>query len=68
MCGKYGPYIEFPGGQPYRPEIDGPKETERIDGEIPGQVSPVDGRYDRRVGNVTAGPRDSSSSGSPDAI
>ncbi len=27
MCGKYGPYIEFPGGEPYRPGIDGPDEA-----------------------------------------
>ena len=75
MCGKHGSYIEFPGGKPYRPGIDGPAEingaeTHELTTEIPNHSSPVDGHYDRVCQGVTAGPRDISSpgGGGPDAI
>ena len=68
MCGKYGPYIEFPGGKPYRPGIDGPEESDATVRTVPRHGSPSDGRYDRTVDRVTSGPRDVNSSDSPDAI
>ena len=74
MCGKYGPYIEFPGGKPYRPGVDGPDEIGTTEvsvapvTETPRHGIPSDGRYDRTYGGVTAGPRDITSSDSPDAI
>ena len=73
MCGKYGPYIEFPGEKPYRPGIDGPDEIGTTEVPVPTTETPCyeypsNGRYDRTIDGVTSGPRDITSSDSPDAI